>query len=53
MKKILIWLTIATLLFTGFALAERSTENDQSTDHMPEEWRPLKSATTCTCSTMG
>ena len=37
MKKILIWLTIATLLFTGFALAERSTENDQSTDHMPEE----------------
>ena len=37
MKKILIWLTIATLLFTGFALAERSTENDQSTDNMPEE----------------
>ena len=37
MKKILIWLTIATLLFTGFALAERSTENVQSTDNMPEE----------------
>ena len=37
MKKILIWLTIATLLFTGFALAERSTENDPSTDNMPEE----------------
>ena len=32
MKKILIWLTIATLLFTGFALAERRISVDALDD---------------------
>ena len=37
MKKFLIWLTLATLLFTGFALAERSAQNDQPADTPAQE----------------
>lgn len=37
MKKFLIWLTLASLLFTGFALAERSAQNDQPADTPAQE----------------